>query len=153
MGYEVVVEDVTVRPLAAVRRLVPVGHVGGAWRPALDLVWDFLRRHEGLRTDGHNTFVYRHVVGRRDVLEVEFGVEVSRVFEREGEVMCTFTPAGRAATTVHTGPIPGLADASAAIEAWCIAHGSPLAGVSWEVYGDPDDDPARHEVRVFCLLA
>ena len=153
MGYEVELEDVEARPLAAVRRRVPVGHVGEAWRPALDIVWDFLRRHEGLRTDGHNTFVYRHPVGRADVLDVDFGVEVSRRFEGEGEVVCTLTPAGRAASTLHAGPISRLADAYAAIEVWCSAHDHPHAGVSWEVYGDPGDDPARYEVRVSYLLA
>ncbi len=62
MTYEIVLEDVTARPIAAVHASVPVGHVAEAWRPALDKVWAFLRSHDGLRTDGHNVFVYHHPV-------------------------------------------------------------------------------------------
>ena len=74
--YEIVIEDTASRPLAAVRRRVRIGDVAMTWRPALDQVWAFLRRHEGLRTDG----------------------------------------------------------------------------ASWEIYGDPGDDPASLEVRVVYLL-
>jgi len=41
---------------------------------------------------------------------------------------------------------------AAAIEDWCVANQRQLAGVSWEIYGDPDEDPAFLEVRVFSLL-
>ena len=67
--------------------------------------------------------------------------------------MCTQTPAGLAASTVHRGSPAQLGRANAAIEAWCIAEGRSLAGLSWEIYGDPGDDPATFEVRVFYLLA
>lgn len=152
MGYEVVIGDVAARSLAAVHVAVPVGQVGAAWRPALDKVWAFLRAHDGLRTDGHNVFVYRFPVRPGAPLEVDFGVEVSRGFEGKGEIQLTRTPAGRAATTVHVGPAGRIADANAAIEAWCLANGLPLAGVSWEIYGDPTDDPAILQVQIFYLL-
>ena len=34
-----------------------------------------------------------------------------------------------------------------------VANHRSLAGVSWEIYGDPGDDPATFEVQVFYLLA
>jgi effector-binding domain-containing protein len=126
--------------------------VGAAWRPALDKVWAFLRAHDGLRTDGHNIFAYRFPVRPGAPLEVAFGVEVSHDFEDDGEIQLTHTPAGRVASTVHVGPAERIADANAAIEAWCVAHGLSLAGVSWEIYGDPGDDPAILEVQVVYLL-
>src|SRR6476469_6025481 len=95
MAYEIVVQDVAARPIAAVHAEVPVGHAVAAWRPALDKVWAFLRRHEGLRTDGHNIFVYHHPMGPREPMEVDFGVEVSRAFAGEGEIVLAQTPAGR----------------------------------------------------------
>jgi len=52
MSYEVVTRIVSAQPLAAVRRRVLIGDVGRTWKPALDLVWEFLRRHEGLRSVG-----------------------------------------------------------------------------------------------------
>jgi effector-binding domain-containing protein len=153
MAYVIAVADVSARPLAAVHVRVAVGQAGAAWRPALDKVWAFLRRHEGLRTDGHNIFVYRHPVRPGAPMEVDFGVEVSHAFANEGEVACTHTPAGLAASTVHTGPPEALAHANAAIESWCVANHRSLAGVSWEIYGDPGDDPATLDVQVFYLLA
>jgi effector-binding domain-containing protein len=151
VAYEIVLGDVAARPLAAVRSSVPVGQVAGAWRPALDKVWAFLRRHDGLRTDGHNIFVYRHPARPGEPMQVEFGVEVSRAFEGEDGVVFSHSPAGHVASTLHVGPIDQLGMANAAIEAWCRANHRELAGVSWEIYGDPGDDPAISEVQVFYL--
>ena len=152
MAYEIVLEDVAARPIAAVHASVPLGHVAEAWRPALDKVRAFLRRHDGLRTDGHNIFVYHHPVRPGAPLEVDFGVEVSGSFMAEDEVVFTHTPAGHVASTVHIGPPDQLANANAAIEEWCLANHRSLAGVSWEIYGDPGDDPATLEVQVFYLF-
>jgi effector-binding domain-containing protein len=152
MAYDVVVEEVSPRPIAAVRVRVPVGQAATAWRPALDQVWAFLRRHDGLRTDGHNIFVYHHPARPGAPMAVEFGVEVSRAFADDGEVVFTHTPAGQAASTMHVGPVDQLGGANAAIEAWCVDHGRSLAGVSWEIYGDPGEDPRTFEIRVFYLL-
>ncbi len=152
MAYEIVVEDVVARPIAAVHASVAVGQVSAAWRPALDTVWAFLRSHAGLWTGGHNIFVYHHPTRPGAPLEVDFGVEVGREFADEGEIVLRHTPAGRAASTVHLGPPDQLAAANAAVEAWASAHHRSLAGVSWEIYGDPGDDPAILEVRVFYLL-
>src|SRR4051794_1631768 len=69
----VTVETVPARKLAAVRRRVTIGAVGTAWKPALDQVWAFLRAHPGLRTDGHNVFVYHPPARRDDPMDVDFG--------------------------------------------------------------------------------
>jgi len=37
-------------------------------------------------------------------MTIEFGVQVTRRFADEGDVVCKSTPAGRAATTVLIGP-------------------------------------------------
>jgi effector-binding domain-containing protein len=152
MAYEIDVEDVASRPIAAVHASVAVGLVAETWRPALDKVWAYLHRHDGLRTDGHNIFIYRHPVRPGAPMEVDFGVEVSRPFVGEGDIVFTHTPAGTAASTVHIGPPDELAAANAAIEAWCRANQRSPAGVSWEIYGDPGPDPATFEVKVFYLL-
>ena len=152
MTYDIVLAEVAACPIAAVHARVPVGHVASAWRPALDKVWAFLRSHDGLRTDGHNIFVYRHPVRPGAPMEVDFGVEVSRAFAAEGEIVCTRTPAGHVISTVHTGPPDQVGDANAAIESWCVANHRSLAGISWEMYGDPGDDLAALEVQVFYLL-
>jgi effector-binding domain-containing protein len=152
MKYEIVTEVVAARPIAVVRRRVLVGRVSTSWRPALDIVWAFLRRHDGLRTDGHNIFVYHHPAQPGAPMEVDFGVEVTGAFADEDEVVFAHTPAGQVAWTLHRGPYDQLAGANAAIGAWCLAHGRLRGGVSWEIYGDPSDDPAYLEVQVFYLL-
>ena len=76
MTYEVVTETFAARPIAAVRRQVRVGHVSTIWRPALDQVWAFLRRHDGLRTDGDNIFICHHSAGPAEPMDVDFGVQV-----------------------------------------------------------------------------
>jgi effector-binding domain-containing protein len=153
MSYEVVTRTVSAQPLAAVRRRVRIGDVGRAWKSALDLVWEFLRRHEGLRTDGHNCFLYHHPANREAAMDVDFGVQVIRPFEGEGEVICTATPAGEAAMTTHIGPYAGLAAAHDAVHSWRAAHGRAFAGCSWEIYGDWTDDEAKLETKVVYLLS
>jgi hypothetical protein len=85
MSVTVSVRTVSAMKLAAIRRQVTIGGVGSAWRPALDKVWRFLRTKPGLHTDGHNVFLYHHPARRDMPMEVDFGVEVMRVFEPEGE--------------------------------------------------------------------
>jgi effector-binding domain-containing protein len=140
------------RKLAAVRRRVAIGAVGSAWRPALDQVWAFLRSQPGLRTDGHNVFLYHHPASRNDPMDVDFGVEVTRGFEPSGEVRPAETPAGEVATAVHVGPYDRLKETHDAIHAWTQAHGRRFAGQSWEVYGDWSDDPSKLETAVAYLL-
>jgi len=153
MDATVSVQTVHARQLAAVRRQVMIGAVGAAWRPALDLVWKFLRTQPGLRTDGHNVFVYHHAARRDLPIEVDFGVEIARGFEPSGEVYPTATPAGEVASAVHVGPYDRLGAAHDAIHAWARAQRREFAGVSWEIYGDWRDDPAKLETTVIYLLA
>lgn len=130
------------RKLAAVRREVAPGAVGSAWGAALDKVWVFLRAQPGLRTDGHNVFLYHHPVRPGAPILCDFGVEVTRAFETAGE----------AAVAVHRGPYHRMNEAHDAIEKWMAANGRESAGQSWEIYGDPTPDPADTEVTVVYLL-
>jgi effector-binding domain-containing protein len=149
----VCVEVVASRRLAAVRRQVPIGAVASAWKPALDLVWTFLRSQPGLRTDGHNIFLYQHAARRGDPMKVDFGVEVTRSFSPSGEVHETTTPAGEAAIAVHRGGYDQLHQTHQAIHQWAESHGRVFAGYSWEIYCDWSDDPAKVETAVLYLLA
>jgi len=138
--------------IAAVRREVAIGGVGAAWRPALDQVWEFLRAHPDLRTDGHNVFLYHHP-SRRDLpMDVDFGVEVVRAFEPEGEVRLAETPAGEVAVAVHVGPYDRMKETHDVIHAWRAANNRVFAGKSWEIYGDPSPDPAKNETTIVYLL-
>src|SRR5438477_403779 len=127
MSLTVSVRTVAAMKLAAVRRQVAIGDVGVAWRPALDKVWDFLRRKPGLRTDGHNVFLYHHPARRDMPMDVDFGVEVVRAFESEGEVHAVETPAGEAAVAVHVGSYDRMKETHDAIHTWRAANNRACA--------------------------
>src|SRR5258708_20859430 len=102
MKYEVVVEAAQAELVAAVRARVPIGDIARAWKPALDQVWAFLKTN-GELGPGHNLFLYHHAERRNDPMNIDFGVQVARPFEPEGDVRCIETPAGEVASTVHVG--------------------------------------------------
>jgi effector-binding domain-containing protein len=116
-------------------------------------VWAFLRSRPGLRTDGHNIFLYHHPARPGDLMNVDFGVEVARSFSPSGEVYETNTPAGEAAIAVHRGRYDRLDAAHDAIHNWAKSQDRTLAGHSWEIYGDPSDDPSKTETTVLYLLS
>jgi effector-binding domain-containing protein len=150
MAYEVSVQTLSPRILAAVRRRVAIKNISTAFKPALDMVWDFLGKHPGLRTDGHNIFVYHHE--NPDAMPVDFGVEVVRSFAGEGDVTCVTTPAGEAAVVIHRGPYTKMAGAHQALHQWCVANGRKIGAHSLEIYGDWSDDPEKLETTIQYLL-
>ncbi|MBO0721622.1 MAG: GyrI-like domain-containing protein [Blastocatellia bacterium] len=153
MDYQIITKTVSAQPLAAVRRHAFSRDIGRIWKPALDLVWEFLRRNEGLRVDGHNCFLYHHAAQGDAAMDIDFGVQVIRPFEGEGEVIYTETPAGEVAMTTHVGGYDKLAPAYDAIHSWRTATGRTFGGCSWEIYGDWNDDSTKLETQVVFLLS
>ena len=152
MSASVSVQTVTPRKLAAVRREVAPGAVASAWGPALGKVWEFIRSQPGLRTDGHNIFLYQHPTRPGAPIVCDFGVEVTRTFETAGEVYATATPGGEAAIAIHRGPYNRMNETHDAIRKWIAANRRESAGQSWEIYGDPTPDPAETETTIVYLL-
>ncbi len=148
--HEVKVQTVSPRILAAVGRRVAIKDISTAFKPALDSVWDFLSKHSGLRTDGHNIFLYHHE--NPAIMRVDFGVEVVRPFVGDGDVACVTTPAGEAAVVVHRGSYERLGAAHQALRQWCAANGRTIGAHSLEIYGDWSDDPEKLETRIEYLL-
>jgi effector-binding domain-containing protein len=151
MKYEIVVEGAKPEVIAAVRATVSIRSVAQAWKPALDQVWTVLKNNRGFRP-GHNLFLYHHPERRDEPMNVDFGVQVARLFEPLGNVRCVETPAGEVVKTVHIGPYDRLGDAHAAIHAWCSANNRKIGQASWEIYGDWVSDPARLETTIKYLL-
>src|SRR5580692_9780664 len=124
------IEQLRPRLLAAVRRTAAPREIRRVFKPALDLVWAFLGKHPGLRTDGHNVFLYHHTNQSEAGMPIDFGVEVTRRFEPEGEIRCVETPGGEAAALVHRGPYRELPSAHAALRAWCAANERAIGAYS-----------------------
>ena len=150
MAYQVNIETLSPRILAAIRRRVAPKDVAASWREPLDKVWAFLGKNPGLRTDGHNIFLYHHESPQ--IMPVDFGVEVSRKFEREGEIDCVMTPGGEAAVVVHRGPYSKLGAAHSALNDWIRVKGRKIGDYSMEIYGDPTPDPAQTETTIVYFL-
>jgi effector-binding domain-containing protein len=80
------------------------------------------------------------------------GVQVARVFESVGNILCVETPTGEVARTIHVGPYDKLGEAHNAIHAWCAANNRKIAASSWEIYGDWNDNTALLETTIKYLL-
>ncbi len=148
MANDVQAERVGPRPLAAIRATTTRLQLGPDIIRMLDMVWPVLREQR-VRT-GHNVVIYYG--GTAQALTVDVGVEAFTDFADRGEVRHTSTPSGEVATAAHYGEYSDMAQAYAALERWCLDHGRRPAGVSWEVYGDWDDDPAKRRTDVYFLL-
>ncbi len=148
MPYEVRTEWAEPRLLAAIRERTTAQRLGADIVRLLDQIWSALRE-QGVRT-GHNVVVY--LGGESDTLAMDVGVEALSEFEDRGPIRHVFTPSGEVATTAHFGEYSDMGRAYSALQRWCADHGRSPAGVSWEVYGDWDDDPAKRRTDVYFLL-
>lgn len=126
-----------------------VRDVPARFRFSLDQVYAAATRH-AIALDGQNVFVYR--AGSTPLADVEFGVGVTEPFAPVGRVVYSQVPGGEVATTTHWGDYAALGAAHDAVVTWCRGNGHSLAGVSWEVYGHWNDDPAKRRTDVFHLL-
>ena len=146
MEYEVTLEDVLPRQLAAVRGGASRADLGPTILKLLDRVWPVLRGQH-VKT-GHNVVMYFG-----GLAHIEAGVEVFGDFVDAGDVRHSQTPAGQAVTTAHWGEYSEMAGAYAALAQWCAANGRHQTGTSWEVYGDWADDPEERRTDIYLLLA
>ena len=135
------------RVLAAVRTRTTAHSLPKAIVECLDRVYAFLKT-ASVRQSGDNVVVYLD-----DELTIEAGVEVTAAFAEDPteRIVCTATPAGTAAHATWLGPYNGLAKAHTAVRRWCERHGHAV-GVSWEHYGDWQDDPRKLRTDVYYLL-
>jgi len=137
------------RPLAVVRERMSVRDVPSRFRVFLDQVYAAAKAG-AVSLDGQNVFVYR--VAPSNMAEIEFGVGARQPFTSVGRVEYSETPAGDVATTTHWGDYANLGAAHDAVVAWCKSEGHTLAGVSWEVYGHWENDPAKRRTDIYQLL-
>jgi effector-binding domain-containing protein len=147
--YDVTESRVAARLVAAVRALVPKGQVGQQFGQYLGQVYA-LGKTGAVSLDGQNVFIYHGGTG--GILTCDFCVGARAPFTAVGDVRPIETPAGLAATVTHWGDYAGLRAANDWIQEWARANGTKFAGVSWEVYGHWDPDPAKCRTDTYYLL-
>lgn len=143
---EVSIQDVQPRPLAAVRATYERPELSTVLIASLDKVYAFLNERQ-IGGRGCNVVIYD---GAGSMIA---GVEMATAFQPGGDVVLAATPAGRVATATHVGPYREMMRTNDAIVAYCRESGLKLTGVSWEVYGDWDEDESKVLTDVFYLLA
>jgi hypothetical protein len=84
-------------------------------------------------------------------LYMEPGFIVPRAFEDEGGVICSGTPAGRAAHMTLTGSFAHLGEAWQKLHAWVGEQGLKASGTNWEIYGDREESPTN-KTELYVLL-
>ena len=151
-GLAIEIVNCSSRALAVVRKRTTWTAFHALIAPSFDLVHARLRE-VGAGQLGQNVIVYRPEGG--GVVEVEYGVEVDPAMAKLGpaEVVHSQTPAGRAIAKVHIGPYHRLIESHRAVLEWARERNHPLAGPSWERYGDHHEDPAQLRTEIFHLLA
>ena len=142
-------ERVPPQQLAAIRTKAPQSRLGVSIIAELDKIWPVLRA-QGVRT-GHNVVIYYG--GEPEALQIAVGVQVPDGFGAAGEIQPVETPAGEAATVAHFGDYAEMHGAYQALEQWCASNERTQTGVSWEVYGDWEDDPAKRRTDIYFQLA
>lgn len=151
MGYEFRVEKIPERQLMAIHDQAKGGELPQKIRTNLDKVWAYLRAN-GANT-AHSVVVYRDFDRAAGVMTIDVGVQVASALPGNGEIVAMTTPGGLVATTVHIGPYQKLGDASSALHEFCKTHDHPIAGPTWEEYGDWTDDLSKLRTDVFTLVA
>jgi effector-binding domain-containing protein len=150
-GYDVAVQRVAPRALAAVRARLPMQRVPAVFASYLDQVYA-AGKLGVVQLDGQNIFVYRSVAESPGDVDVEFGVGVRAPFASAGHVRMVQLPVGDVAMTTHRGPYSGLGGAHTAVIEWCRTRGLTLTGTRWEVYGHWVEDASKLQTDVYYLL-
>ena len=118
-------------------------------RGMFDIVYSWLKS-SGVRQVGQNYAVYDQCTAHG--LRVQAGFPVSGHFADTDLVKCIELAAGRAAHATHVGSYAQLHVTYKALTEWCTGEALPLAGDSWEVYGDWHDDPSKVKTDVYFRL-
>lgn len=100
---------------------------------------------------GHNVVLYKGAVVPGPA-PIEVGVIVGRTFAKTGEVEPSTLPAGAAARIVHVGPYFEMRRSYLQLEEHLANAGLKRTNLSWEIYGDWTDDPAKLETEIFIQL-
>jgi effector-binding domain-containing protein len=146
MAHQVSFETVAARPFIGVASVAARSEIGQVIRSGLDKVWALIRATPEIGPPGSSVVLYAPAPGDR--LAMWPGVYIDSAYPGSGEVQRHETPAGVVAHVVHLGPYDRMMEAHRAAQQAGLAKGG-LTGLSWEVYGDHDPDPAKLRTDIY----
>lgn len=148
---ETSIQIARVEPLlaAVVRKSVPLALMAQAQREARDALEAALKAADVARVRRALT-VWRPPLD--GFIDYAPGVFVPYAFDTAGAVSFLTLPEGRAAHLTMRGPYDGLPSAWRRLFGACEAQGLKLAGLNWEIYGDPETPSATVETELYALL-
>jgi effector-binding domain-containing protein len=151
MNYEFQVLETPERRLMAIHDQARGAELPKKIKSNLDEVWAYLRAN-GANT-GHTVVVYRDFDRTTGAMTIDVGVQVDAALPGNGKIVPVTTPGGLIATTVHLGPYDKLGNASSALHEFCKTHDHPIAGPTWEEYGDWTAEVSKLRTDVFVVVA
>ena len=135
--------------LAVTQADVGRAQISSRIRGMFDIVYSWLKS-SGVQQVGHNYAVYDNCTTQS--LRMQVGFPVSGHFADTDLVKCIELAAGRAAHATHVGSYAHMHITYQVLTEWCAREALPLAGDSWEVYGDSHDDPSQVTTGIYFRL-
>jgi inorganic pyrophosphatase len=148
-SYTVEVQQFEPQLVAGIRAITTQAEIASTFAALVPEITDYLKEHE-VSSAGAPYVRYFHVGADR--VDMEVGMTVAGSVEGNARVELGELPGGDVATTTHTGPYEGLADAYAALVEWIRVQGRQETGTPWEVYAthsEEDLDSAQWQARIF----
>jgi effector-binding domain-containing protein len=146
------VVDVTERPTAVVRGVVPMSELREFFDRAFGVLGPQVAGEEGL-VAGPPFSRYAGPPG--DTAELEVGFPLTRPVQPSGDVAAGSLPGGRVVRLVHHGDYEQLGSSWGRLVAWADEQGLRRAPALWEVYltePTPDGDPDAMRTELNWLL-
>jgi hypothetical protein len=100
---------------------------------------------------GHNIVLYKGSL-MPGPAPLEVGVLVARGFDKMGDVEPSALPTGEAIRTVHVGPYFEMRRGYERLEQWLATSGRKRTNLSWEIYGDWNEDESKLETELYIQL-
>lgn len=149
MKYEFGIVDVHPVTLAVVEAQTKQSEVPSRMPGMFDIVYAWLKESR-LEQIGHNYALYDRFTLQG--MRMQVGFPISKRFADGEQVKCVRLGGGRAAHVTHRGPYSGIPGAFAELNAWCERQALALAGASWEVYGDWQNDASKLVTDIYFRL-
>lgn len=145
------VQDIPAQPTVQVRRVTAVEGLRDVFDASYGALWGYFAA-QGVEAAGPPFAIYHNM--DMSALDMTLGFPVAEPLPGDGNVQGGVFPAGRWATTLHTGPYDGVGAAYAALEAWATEQGYTPSGIACEFYlNDPRDvPPEEYQTQVMFLL-